>query len=261
MKIYVYAPNRGADANTIARHIGAERLGRFDGIDFWSKNSRITLEPGSVIVCWGGAVGEIPGVRVINSTTDHFSRYRQLNNLANFGLNIPQLILPDANHGIEEFVKAGYLPRLNGKTMLHIYTDVPSRADYYAAKQVVSQEYRVHFLQGVVVAAGEQVPRKGFGPGKKWTPTGTICHSFVRTYEAGWETRYEVGLQISSPTYLDAAIKASGLDFGAITVVKTADNRWVFLKVDSAPYLDETVTPLYLASIRKLIYEPEAIKL
>src|SRR3990167_8056375 len=64
--IYVYseAPNRGA--RSLAQALGATRLRKFDGMDFWMKKQRIEVNPNDVIICWGKPLPQLDGVRMLN---------------------------------------------------------------------------------------------------------------------------------------------------------------------------------------------------
>src|SRR5688572_14103869 len=83
---YVYCPRRSNGAFELVKALGAHRLRKFDGIDFWDKQKRYELKEGDIVICWGASVPEIEGVRVLNSLDQPFTAFKEWEKLMNFGV-------------------------------------------------------------------------------------------------------------------------------------------------------------------------------
>lgn len=251
MKLYVYAPKRKEGLDKLVEALKATRLVQFDGIDFWAKGQRLVLENGSVVVCWGGVAAGVPGVKFVNGTMN-LRRSDQLMKLGDGGIATPQLLYPDNNYTVESFVQAGYIPRVNGRSMLSVYQDVPTSVDYFTMKVISVKETRTHLMDGTIFAHGEQAVRKGFKVAKKWLPNADLAHPFVKTWETGWQTNY-----IAAPAKFAGGLimEAARARLGAVSVLWAQENRSYILKVDTAPPLDDTIFHHYVSGLKKMIAE------
>ena len=93
------------------------------------------------------------------------------------------------------------------------------------------REYRVHVFQGRVIGSGE----------KLMSEDATSLH--IRNVSTGWTFRYNNAERIPNDIQNIAiqAIQAIGLDFGAVDVLKSINNNFYVLEVNTAPGL---VTPV-----------------
>jgi hypothetical protein len=86
VSIYIYCPRKSEGAFELVKALDAQRLRRFDGLNFWDKKARFHPAKGDVIVCWGASVPEMEGLRVLNSMNEPMNKYEELKNLAEHGV-------------------------------------------------------------------------------------------------------------------------------------------------------------------------------
>lgn len=248
MSLYLYAPKWNPNVQALAVAVGARRLRRFDGIDFWDRTNRLAFNR-DVIVCWGGAAAGIEGVTILNSSNKALTRHRQFQVLSGAGISVGQIVLPEGEHGVEAFVTAGYLPRVEGKSMLSVYQDVPTKADFYTQKQTYTNEYRVHVSGKTILAAGKQVAKGKVVTVKDWAPWRGFSHPFVKNIEGGWATDYAEPVPQDARDKVLLAVQVLGLSFAMVSVGQLSSGRNIIINVKSAPELDQTTLPLYTREI------------
>jgi hypothetical protein len=134
-----------------------------------------------------------------------------------------------------------WLPRKNnhvgGNDLLH-----PGQADYYAKKESITEEFRIHSFKGKSIRAGKKVPREGFEQTK---------HPWVRSFDGGWRIHYDGFESTRQQRELAAqAIAVLGLDFGAVDL-GVADGRLLVLEVNRAPGLEGGTITAYVNAIQK----------
>lgn len=136
--------------------------------------------------------------------------------------------------------QAVWLPRefshVGGADLLH----PPAAADYWAKKENIVEEVRIHSFNGKSIRAGIKKPREGAQP-----------HAWVRSYDGGWSIAYD-GFE-STKTQRElahAAVKALKLDFGAVDLGKKADGTWIVLEANRAPGLEGGTTAAYANAVR-----------
>jgi hypothetical protein len=139
---------------------------------------------------------------------------------------------------------------VGGNDLLH-----PTRADYYSKKETFVNEYRVHSFFGRSIRAGKKVPRT---PQSETPFTGTP-HAWIRSFEAGWQISYADDFAASNKKQkirdiAHAAVKALGLEFGAVDIGELADGTLVVLEVNRAPGIEQGTTAAYGRAIRKWIH-------
>ena len=121
--------------------------------------------------------------------------------------------------------------------------------DYFSKKEAIVEEYRLHMFRGKSVRAGLKTP----APERVATP-----HAWIRSYDSGWTIRYD-GFQSTKPMrkLARAALKALGLDFGAVDMGKKADGSLIVLEVNRAPGLENNTTKTYAKHIIDWAQNPD----
>lgn len=144
-----------------------------------------------------------------------------------------QLALPAAP-------QVAWLPRLfhhvGGADLLQ----PPAAADFWVRKEALLEEVRVHSFKGKSIRAGIKSPRDG-----------AVQHPWIRSYDGGWSIKYD-GFE-STKTQRElahAAVKALGLDFGAVDLAKRADGSWIVLEVNRASGLEGGSVTAYAEAIK-----------
>ena len=137
-----------------------------------------------------------------------------------------------------------WLPRrsnhVGGSDLLHL----PNMPDYYSRKEDLVQEYRVHSFKGKSIRAGQKAPRVGF----------PSPHAWIRSYDAGWFINYDGFESTQAMRELAAsAVRALGLDFGAVDIGQKQDNSLIVLEVNRAPGSEGGTSNAYAATINRWI--------
>lgn len=130
------------------------------------------------------------------------------------------------------------------------------RPDFWAKKEAFTSEYRVHSFMGRSIRAGKKIPREGFGLAAPNT-TLRVAHPWVRSYDAGWMISYadEAGIKQKHRDIAHAAVKALGLQFGAVDIGERADGTLVVLEVNRAPGVENGTIDAYTRAVRRWIDE------
>ena len=126
----------------------------------------------------------------------------------------------------------------------------PSEPDFYALKENLVEEFRVHSFCGRSIRAGKKIPREGMQ-----------AHGWVRSWDGGWRISYD---GISSTKAIrqlaHKAVAALGLDFGAVDIGVKADGSLIVLEVNRAPGIQNGTIDRYVDAIQKWIrgeWQPE----
>ena len=115
---------------------------------------------------------------------------------------------------------------------------------YYAKKEELVNEYRIHSFLGKSIRAGIKAKREDF----------PNPHAWVRSWDAGWRIKYDgVSSKKKHRELAHAAVKALGLDFGAVDIGERADGTLVVLEVNRAPGLKEGTIDVYAKAINNWI--------
>lgn len=126
-------------------------------------------------------------------------------------------------------------------------------ADYYSKKEAIVNEYRVHSFFGRSIRAGKKVHRTP----QSETPFNGTPHEWVRSFDAGWQMSYADGQLGRNPQRIrdiaHAAVKALGLNFGAVDIGELADGTLIVLEVNRAPGVEGGTTEAYARAIRRWI--------
>jgi len=118
----------------------------------------------------------------------------------------------------------------------------PAAPDYYVRKEVIVEEYRVHSFCGKSIRAGKKELREGFANPSKW----------VRTWDGGWQIKYDgVSVKQAHRDIAHAAVKALGLDFGAVDIGKLENGNLIVLEVNRAPGIEGGTVENYMNAVQR----------
>lgn len=245
--IYIYTEKMTEGIMDLLDGLEAKRLKNFDGMDFWWRGKRVTVNEGDVVICWGSRVQDIDGVRVLNSGLSASQRdiFYTLNSYG-----VPSA--PTINYKAD-----GYFPVVGsvGKSFLHppVSSDKP---DFYIFKYSFMQEYRVHSFNSRSIKFGKKVPRAGFKIAslEDGFRLGIDAHPRIRSFEGGWMVDYENCQSVPELRALaHQAVKVLDLTFGVVDIGVTAGGEKMVLKISTAPILDKDILPAYVNNIKKWI--------
>jgi hypothetical protein len=244
--IYVYSEKPSNSALALCEEFGATRLRQFDGLNFWRQGQKVKLKEGDSLICWGGTVPEIEGVKILNA--DIPDTHRGLwNKLMAAGLSGP--LKTYSNPFQDDFIPR-HLDRQGGEDFLD---PKPKDADYWVQKVNFINEFRIHSFQNRSIRAGVKVVREGMN-----------AHPSIRTFETGWRVEYA---NFSSTEHLrklaHCVPRALELDFACVDIGETSTGGFLILDVKFAPTLsDDTTKAAYFKAIKRwLDTEPEVKKL
>jgi hypothetical protein len=142
-----------------------------------------------------------------------------------------------------------------GRTFNHVAANDLLNAnvnpDFFSKKEAFVNEYRVHSFFGRSIRAGRKVPRTP----QSETPFHGTPHQWIRSFDSGWQISYadDSGVKQKHRDIAHAAIKALGLDFGAVDIGELADGSLVVLEVNRAPGVEAGTTTAYGRAIRRWI--------
>src|SRR6266853_401592 len=169
-------------------------------------------------------------VRGLNHLTE--DQARDLRDRVNVWLSTPLATRPAQT----------WLPRqfnhIGGRDLLN----PPRNPDYYSRREYLVEEYRIHCFKGRSIRAG----RKTQG-----VEGVTGSHEWIRSLQAGWRISYD-GFESTKKMRKLAkdALDALNLDFGAVDIGKTSDNKLIVLEVNRAPGLSDGTVAAYAKWIR-----------
>lgn len=125
--------------------------------------------------------------------------------------------------------------------------------EFYSKKENIVEEYRLHMFRGKSIRAGRKVANATRPDGR------TAPHQWIRSYDAGWVIRYD-GFESTKPMrkLARAALKALGLDFGAIDIGKKADGTLIVLEVNRAPGVEGGTVEAYAKHLINWVRNPQA---
>lgn len=135
---------------------------------------------------------------------------------------------------------ATWLPRIYNHVGGTDLLQAPPAADYWVKKENIVEEVRVHSFNGKSIRAGVKRPR-----------AGVQQHAWVRSYDGGWSIAYDGFESTRDQRELaHSAVKALGLQFGAVDLGKKADGTWIVLEVNRAPGLEGGSVTTYANAIK-----------
>lgn len=189
---------------------------------------------------------------LINKTND---TSRSLNKLIAFqvlqeaGVPIPEFTtnMEVANEWLQagKTVVARTLLRASGGRGIIIATngDVLPRAPLYTQYVKKKAEYRIHVFDGEIIDAQQKKKRRGFDN----------VNTMVRNAENGWVyCRDGITIPDAVSDAALAAIRAFGLDFGAVDLIWNEHyNRAYVLEINTAPGLEGATVQGYVQAIQR----------
>ena len=289
--IYIYRRALSTGAKELALALGGTRFrGRVRPITE-------VVKAGDVVVCWGESLPAIAGVKILNGkaiqnkyedaialkvagvptievsraavppqpavAADAKAEWEEVIEAAEDFIEIPYSRNPVFLAGINEFAAtimklkdklakpviaaATWLARLNNHVGGADLLNPPAVADYWAKKEAITDEVRLHCFRNKSIRAGLKKPRVA------------QPHAWIRSYESGWSIIYD-GFESTEEQRAIAklAVKALGLDFGAVDLGKRADGTWIVLEVNRACGLEGGTTEAYAGAIKNWIQAPQA---
>jgi hypothetical protein len=109
--------------------------------------------------------------------------------------------------------------------------------DYYSKKEDIIAEYRLHMFNGKSIRAGQKIARDN-------------AHAWIRSFDAGWIISYDGFKSDKDMREIAAsAVKALGLDFGAVDLARKADGSLIVLEVNRAPGIEGGTAEAYARRI------------
>lgn len=115
--------------------------------------------------------------------------------------------------------------------------------DYWVKREEIVREYRVHSFLGRSIRAGIKVPRENFQP--------LPVHPWIRSWDAGWRISYDgQAIRQRHRDIAHAAVRALGLDFGAVDIGERPDGSLFVLEVNRAPGIEAGTIEAYTRAIR-----------
>lgn len=147
-----------------------------------------------------------------------------------------------------------WLPRLSNHVGGADLLRPPADPDYYVKKEEFVNEYRIHSFLGRSLRGGKKVVRDDFD-----VPGGIIqgrpkAHPWVRSWDGGWRIKYDgETVKQKHRDIAHAAVRALGLDFGAVDIGEKADGTLVVLEVNRAPGIEGGTVEKYRDAINRWI--------
>lgn len=253
MSTFIYCARPSDGAKQLADALGAQRVRKFDGMDFWRKGRRLSVTEGDVVVCWGASFPEVEGLRLLNQ---HAEQPDKRNEASLLGIHkiptIPVLAVSPQKY-IRDFGRSSLEnpDRWVGRSRHHTGGDdllnPPQKPDFWVERLSFIREVRVHHFNGRSIRAGEKVHREDF----------ENPHPWIRTFDAGWKISYD-GFQTTKQMRLLAkkAVAALGYTFGAVDIGEQEDGKLIVLEVNKAPGLEGNTVTAYANAIKRWIDGP-----
>lgn len=243
--LYIYSSVRSPGAFDLVKTLSAQRLRKFDGIDFWDKRARRSLQPGDVVVCWGETLPEFDGIRILNALDIPLTPWKAYEKLSNSSVPIA---------GISRIKLGQFSPLLEA-----IHTPDGS---YYNRNEKFVTEFRIHSFDKRSIRAGVKVVRDGYLPCTEsdFKPGYSVYHPWIRTFSTGWRVNYD-GFKstLELRRLAHKAVSVLGLTFGAVDIGQTVEGRLKVISVDRAPRLEGITIQSYTRAIARWIKEDKDV--
>jgi hypothetical protein len=140
-----------------------------------------------------------------------------------------------------------------GRSSSHVGGDdllAGTGADYFSKKEAFVTEYRIHSFLNRSIRAGKKVHRTD----DEWVRSGRTPHAWIRSWDGGWRILYDgVSVKQAHRDLAHSAVRALGLDFGAVDIGERADGTLVVLEVNRAPGLQGGTVTQYATAIQNWI--------
>lgn len=140
-------------------------------------------------------------------------------------------------------VPGEWLPRVGNHVGGGDLLNPPAAPDYWVKKEQIVEEIRIHSFNGKSIRAGLKKPR-----------AGVPQHAWVRSFDGGWSIIYDGFESKKAQRELaHSAVKALGLEFGAVDLGKLANGNWIVLEVNRAPGNENGTTASYAEAIKNWV--------
>lgn len=223
MAYFVYRTDKSEGAAALVKALGAKRIGegyRGDGVE---------LVPGDVVVNWGARIGKVPtGVKVLNNAP-LLDKLEQIEVLTR--AKVPTVVL----QGVEGEWIYRKREHFDGNDLLAVEKKKKPGVDsqgFWVKRENIVKEVRVHSFAGKSIRAGQKEPE------------GKDAHPWIRTYKGGWRINCN-GFRSTEEMRKIAhqAVKALGLEFGAVDIGIREDKSLLVLEVNRSPGVEHTTQP------------------
>lgn len=213
------------------------------------------IKAGDAVVCWGATVYQtIPGIKIINNTSLK-RKWTDIGILTAAGIRTMTAAQeqPEAPSGTV------WLPRMNNHVGGNDLLTPPARPDFWVRKENIVREFRVHSFLGRSIRAAVKVVRDGMKMGGAvgdMDDPRPACHPWIRSWDGGWRLSYADGaVKQAHRNIAHAAVKALGLDFGAVDIGQLADRTLLVLEVNRAPGIEAGTIEAYAKAVRLWVEE------
>jgi hypothetical protein len=143
-----------------------------------------------------------------------------------------------------------WLPRIRNHVGGNDLLTPPAHAEFWVKKENIVEEFRVHSFLGKSIRAGKKVHR--IDPA--WVALGREPHAWIRSWDGGWRIGYD-GVSLRGRQNVrdlaHAAVRALGLDFGAVDIGVRGDGTLLVLEVNRAPGIEGGTVEKYADAIRR----------
>lgn len=159
-------------------------------------------------------------------------------------------------------VTRNWIPRNNDHVGGNDLLTPTTTPDYYVVKENIVKEFRIHSFLGKSIRAGVKALRDGYAIATtEATYRQQAASEWIRSWDGGWRIKYDgVSSKKKHRELAHAAVKALGLDFGAVDIGERADGTLIVLEVNRAPGLSEGTIDRYATAIQSWINgEPATI--
>ena len=240
MTITVFARKGGRAITRMLREAGhdAKRVRRIKDIP----------EDATTVMCWGYPIPahqRREGVRYLNAQGVG-TKLDELITLTQQGVPTLELGVPNRSMLYDDWADdEEWVPRRFTHARGNDIVNPPYFADYYTKKEEFVNEIRIHSFDGRSIRAAWRVPARD------------DHHPWCRSKQCGWKFSYGRADSPVRQAHRDAAhaaVKALGLDFGAVDVGIRADGSPVVIEVNRAPGLGNGQTgPRYVRHIERVV--------
>ena len=218
---------------------------------------------GDVIVNWGNtkvaSFGEA-NLNVASAVSNSVDKVKAFSLMREAG--IPTVEFVSDKHSANQWLQEGHtvyarlLTRASGGRGIHImnprglnqppYNYIPNARLY--TKGVLGDEYRLHVFCGEVIDYTKKVPLR---------PVSTQGF-LIKNHENGWTFARNIQRRASLETLAIQAVKALGLDFGAVDIIMVegskGKNTWPrILEVNSSAGISGRTVGVYAEAIKKFV--------
>lgn len=144
----------------------------------------------------------------------------------------------------------GWIPRLRNHIGGNDLLTPPTNPDFWVKKLDVVEEYRIHSFCGISIAAAIKDHRID----DEWARSGKTPNPWIRSWDGGWRVRYaDFTPKQAVRDIAHAAIKALGLDFGAVDIGKLRDGSLVVFECNRAPGIEGQTVEKYVNAIDRWV--------